>query len=136
MLYNPYRELGGLADWRLVIEPLPAGQYGRCRWSDQTITIRPGLTVAHRRSVLAHELRHAHRGPALRHSMAREEAICDEQAARKLITIEALADTLAWTDSISEAADLLWTTPRMVQVRLDTLHHPAERAYLKRRLET
>lgn len=117
--------------WTFRLAPLPAGVWATTDHVMQTITIRPGLTQAERRSCLAHELEHVERGP--RPSTRREELICDQAAARKLIDLRALGEALAWAHDLDEAAEELWVDCSLLEVRLAHLH-PSERAYLKRRL--
>lgn len=50
-----------------------------------------------------------------------------------LITIRALGDALAWARTRDEAAEELWVDVATLEARLRSLH-PAERAYLNRRL--
>lgn len=132
--YNPWAELARLTDWTLRIAPLPTGQYGECCWHDQVITLAPGMTTAHRRTVLAHELRHVARGPFPAHRRAAEEAACDREAARRLIGLRDLGDALAWSRHPVVVAGELWTTPHMVEVRIGALH-ASERGWLRRRLD-
>lgn len=63
------------------------------------------------------------------HLKAREEQIADEIAARRLITLDDLVDTLLWTDTRtgSETVEELWSNAHMLNVRLRTLPK-AERA--------
>ncbi|MFI5426108.1 hypothetical protein [Aeromicrobium sp. UC242_57] len=91
------------------------------------------MTQAERRSTLTHELIHHERGPCSPGSEDREELIVDREAARRLIDIRKLGETLAWAGSHEEAADELWVDVPTLMTRLAALH-PAERAYLKQRL--
>ncbi|WP_242676731.1 hypothetical protein [Rhodococcus sp. ABRD24] len=102
-------------------------------WIGNTIYIDRRLTQAARRSTIEHEVCHLDRGvlpeePVL---VAREEAIVDELAARKLITIEALVDALRWCQGVASAefADEVWTDRHTLNVRLATLTH-VERAQI------
>ena len=93
------------------------------------------LLQAERRCTIAHELIHLERGPApddpwLR---AREERAVEAEAARRLITLDALADALAWSDRPVEVAEELWVDVQTLDVRVDGLN-PAERAELDTRL--
>ena len=65
---------------------------------------------------------------------AREELAIDKAVAWRLIEIKALGEALAWTQSLDEAAEELWVDKATLLTRLRHLH-PAERAYLTRRLE-
>lgn len=91
------------------------------------------LLQAERRSALAHELEHVHRGPFPRHAKAKEEAAVNAAAARKLVDLHALGEALAWARHESEAAEELWIDVPTLRARLAHLQ-PAERAYLAGRL--
>lgn len=134
MSFHPWRRLREMAEWTLVFAPLPPGMRGRCHWPSKTITLRPGMTQSQRRTTLTHELEHVARGPVRVVYAEAEERRVDQQAARHLITLHALGEALAWSQDIHEVAEELWTTPRMVRVRLQHLH-PSERHYLARRLD-
>lgn len=131
--WNPWRELRAAGD-DLVFKqvPLPSGT---AWWVPRrrTILMQPGLLQVKRRCTLAHELGHralGHSGQCVYGDStrmgARNELAADHWAARKLITIEALADVLVWTDDRDEAADELWVTRRLLDVRLEQIH-PGER---------
>lgn len=99
--------------------------------------MRPGLLQVERRCALAHELGHrtlGHAGcepwhPDAGRQRARMERNADAWAARKLIALEALCDAGRWTYDRDEAADELWVTRHMLDVRLARLH-PVERGRL------
>lgn len=136
MLDHPWRRLRGLPHWDLVWCDLPVGMLGWTDHAGQRILMQRGQTQAQRRSTLCHELEHIERGvrfhgPVLR---AREELFVERAAARRLISIEALGEALAWAHTPAEAADELWVDEPLLMARLRHLH-PAERQYLKRRLE-
>ena len=103
-------------------------------WRSKTITLDRGLLQAERRSTLAHELEHVRRGPVPEWHWAREEAIVEREAARRMIDIRDLGEALAWSHDLHEAADELWVDVELLRARLDSLH-PSERHYLKRRLD-
>jgi hypothetical protein len=105
-------------------------QVGRRIWLSR------GMTQAERRCTLTHELVHRERGPVPRDpaEAAREERIVDEIAARRLITVPALADGLAWTRHPRELAEHLWVDEPTLQTRMATLD-PVEVAQLEHRLE-
>lgn len=109
------------------------GQLGLTDYAARTITLDPDQDQAQRRSTLAHELVHVERGPAPHWCKTREEALCDREAARRLIGIRELGEALAWAHNLAEAADDLWVDDELLRVRLSHLH-PAERHYLRRRL--
>jgi hypothetical protein len=140
-MWHPWRELRGLPEVILDITPdLPSGN---AWWSPahEVILMRKGLLQVERRCALAHELGHrslGHSGqcdyPDAPRQAARSELHADRWAARRLIELEQLADVSRWANCRGEAADELWVTPHLLGVRLDSLH-PAERGWLKRRLE-
>lgn len=105
-------------------------QVGRRIWLSR------GMTQAERRCTLTHELVHRERGPVPCDpaEAAREERIVDEIAARRLITVPALADGLAWTRHPRELAEHLWVDEPTLQTRMATLD-PVEVAQLEHRLE-
>lgn len=117
------------------MRPLPPGQWGETCWGTRTVTIDCRLGQAQRRSALTHELVHAMRGPAPDEPVlaAREESAVEDAAARLLIDIHDLGEALAWAHDVDEAADELWVDCETLLIRLEHLH-PAERAYLTRRL--
>lgn len=92
------------------------------------------LLQAERRSALAHELEHVHRGPFPRHARAKEEAAVNAAAARKLVDLHALGEALAWARHESEAAEELWVDVPTLRARLAHLY-PAELRYLRGRLD-
>lgn len=85
------------------------------------IWIGHGLTQAERRSTLAHELIHAERGdePCVSgwHE-DKQERLVSELAARQLITLDKLAEALAWSQDETELAEELWVDVDTVQARL------------------
>lgn len=137
-MYHPWRALRHLGDeWTLVWAPLAGvvDKLGRTNWHDRTITLDPDQDQAQRRSTLAHELVHVERGPIGNvHYRPREERLVDAVAARRLIGIRDLGEALAWAHNLAEAADELWVDESMLRARLEHLH-PAERHYLRRRLQ-
>ena len=132
MTFHPWRCLRELTDvevvWKDVEEEL--GCYDYCA---RRITMDSTQTQAERRSTLAHELMHIERGPFPDEQREREELIVEREAARLLIEIKPLAEAMAWSTDMHEIADELWVDEMMLRSRLHNLH-PAERAYLHRRL--
>lgn len=139
MRYSPWRHLRKLThldllwtDDEKILEDAAGWYYAEL----DTIVLDSRLTQVERRSVLCHELAHALRRdepcghPALD---AVQELRADQWAARKLIDLHALGEALAWASSLGEAADELWVTRDLLDVRLAHLH-PSERGYLKSRL--
>lgn len=102
-------------------------------WTTQGIFLDRSLDQCGRRVTLTHELAHYERGPAPMVPWwdVREEAIVDQIVARRLITLEALADALAWCGGIpgAECAEELWVDQHTLTVRMRTLSME-ERAWL------
>ena len=117
-MYHPWRELRRLSDWSLTIAALPPGHRGCTHWGDRAITLRPGMTQAERRCVLAHELTHVERGVFLRGWRDQEEHRVRVSAARRLIGIEELEQVLRWSRDWREVADELWVTVDTLRVRV------------------
>lgn len=134
-MYHPWRALRHLTDWTLIVADLGDRLLGRTCHTTRTITLNTGLLQVERRSTIAHELEHVHRGPVPRCPMlaAREEAVVDQGAARALVTLDALVSALQWSRELHEIADELWVDPATVRTRMEHLH-PSERAYIKREL--
>lgn len=107
-------------------------------WTDfhTTISVRRGMDQARRRSAILHEVLHVERGPVPLSLAGREELRIWKEAARLLLPdLEPIADALIWTEhDVEAAADELWVCPDTLRVRLKYLH-PAERGWLKARLE-
>lgn len=114
---------------------LPPGLMGSTCHRRRVITLDLRLSQAERRCTIAHELEHVERGPMPADPIlaAREEEAIDRAVARRLVTIRALGDALAWARTRDEAAEELWVDVATLEARLRSLH-PAERAYLNRRL--
>lgn len=135
--YSPWRHLRSLVNIQLdftdddvLLDGADARYYATV---DRMLMDKRIDTQVERRSVIAHELGHA-----LRRDLPcgddrldeRQECAVDQWAARKLITLDALADALRWSDNPTEVADCLWVTERLLQVRLDHLH-PSEWSWLR-----
>lgn len=140
MGYSPWRHLSRLSHINL-------------RWTDDDgelddafawyyvetdeIVMDSRLNQRERRCVLGHELAHAisrDRPSGVEVLDAIQELHADRWAARRLIDVRALGEALAWSEDLEEVAEELWVTRDLLDVRLAHLH-PAERAYLIRRLE-
>lgn len=104
----------------------------------QTILIRHGLRGPQWLSTIVHEALHAQRGDVGCSDSAvgaRQEARCDRDAARLLINIDDLAEAAAaFAGDGHRIADELGVDYETVANRVKHLH-PAERHYLRRRLE-
>ena len=130
-MFHPWRVLRSHAYVTLLRHD--SGPAGFTRFPEATISLRRDLTQVERRCTLTHELQHVIRGPFLEHNRAKEEAAVERASARLLIGVRELGEALAWAHNPHEAADELWVDVATLRARLDHLH-PAERAYLKRRL--
>lgn len=108
---------------------------GETCWPASTVTIDPTYPPPAQRCTLAHELIHVERGPVLDEPVltAREELAVEKETARRLIDVRDLGEAMAESDQLGHVAELLHVDPDTLTVRLTHLH-PAERAYLKRRL--
>ncbi|WP_207842573.1 hypothetical protein [Williamsia soli] len=96
------------------------------------------LTQAERRCTLTHELVHVERGPLPEGLVAvrREEAIVNDIATRRLITIEQLVDAFRWHrhGSAEQLAEELWVDVPTFTFRMNALT-PIEVAELENRLD-
>ena len=123
--------------WRLAHAHLPGAQVGDTCWPAQLVTIDPRTPPAVQRCTLAHEIVHIERGPSPgRPFDAAEELAVEKATARRLIDVRDLGEALAESEpgAICHVAELLHVDPDTLAVRLAHLH-PAERAYLLRRLD-
>ena len=125
---------GGVpAGWR--VEWQPVRRLGECRWADRVIVLADRLSEWMLPVVLVHEVVHAERGPSPRWARVREEETVRQETARRLIDVRALGEALAarpWDPA--GVAEELGAPVDVVLARLRGLH-PAELAYLARRLE-
>ena len=135
-MHHPWRLLRAMPEWTLLFEPLDDGKLGRTDYDAKTITLDPDQLQRQRRCTIDHEIRHVERGPAARGSWwrARDEAATDQESARRLVTIEDLAEALAWSHNLPELAEELHVDEATVLVRLRHLH-PSEQGYLRTRVE-
>lgn len=133
---HPWRRLRDLGGWLLGWAHLPGDLRGLTYYGARVIVLDSRLLQAERRCTIAHELEHVERGPTPTDPVirAREEAAIDRAVARRLIDIHDLGEALAWSFNTDEAAEELWVDRHTLETRIHHLH-PAERAYLRRRLE-
>lgn len=106
-------------------------------WSRDEIVMDSRLNQRERRSVLGHEIAHAihrDRPSGVEVIDLIQEVHADRWASRRLIEIRALGEALAWSQNLDEVAEEMWVTRDLLDTRLQHLH-PAERAYLLRRLQ-
>lgn len=134
-MYHPWRQLRDLPSWDLVWCELPGDVLAVTEFRSRQVLVDPRLLQAERRSTIAHELVHIERGPTLARPWweAREERVVDQIAARRLISVRALGEALAWSEHMCEVAEELWVDEAMVRARLEALTE-GERAYLAERL--
>lgn len=101
----------------------------------KVILINNAHTWAAKRSSLAHAVAHLDLGheQAAGYFEKREEADADQMAARRLITLDDLAEALCWTREYAEIAEELVVDVTMLKVRERHLH-VAERHYLRRQV--
>lgn len=130
---HPWRRLRELA--HIELRWHDGGDKGATLFEENAISLRRGMTQAERRSTILHECLHVERGPVLSTLAGREELRVERETARLLLPdVAAIGEALAWARDLSEAADDLWVDEQLLRCRLMNLH-PAERGYLRRRLE-
>ncbi len=128
--------------WRLLheaehvlLEWHDGGPMGRAHFATDTISIRRGLSWAERRCTVVHELLHLRRGVPSHGWSAQDEQRVRRETARILLPdVHVLGEALAWALDEHEAADELGVDVPVLRCRMNNLH-PAERGYLKTRLE-
>lgn len=131
-MFHPWRALRALAHVTLVWHE--GGPAGWTHFPTATISLRRGMTLAERRSTIAHEIEHITRGPAQVGYERREELAVCRAAAKRLITFEALVDAMVWSGDEYELAAELWVDVGTVRDRLRSLS-PWESAEISRRME-
>ena len=140
--YSPWGELASLPQVELRREPPSQGRLGEYVLGGGIsggglIRLLPALPRRQARSVLCHELRHHEfkdTGVACGKARAVQEVRADVHAARLLVDVYDLADAMVMhARHASAVAVELRVSLDTVQVRTKHLH-PAERAYLKRRM--
>lgn len=139
--YSPWKHLASMPAVLIDYVDLPSGH---AWWSPahQVILMARGLTSSQRRCALAHELAHIDLGhvgvddyPDADRQDGRLHADADRLAARRLIDIHRLADiATAYPDDPHRVAEELDVDYETLAARVRWLH-PAERHYLRRRLE-
>lgn len=132
MVFHPWRGLRNLSEVALRWQDRD-DEMGHVDYSPPCVTITIGMTQAERRCTLTHELVHLERGQCPPGDEDREELIVEREAARRLIDIRKLGETLAWAPHEEDAAEELWVDVPTLQARLAGLH-PSERHYLRDRL--
>ncbi len=132
---NPWARLRVSPGVTLRVAPLPDGQHAEVHYPSLTITIAAGLKQRERNAALMHEVVHLERGSVHSADTEREEQVVCEETARRLIPLTALTDALRWTRDLHQLAIELHCTVDVVSTRLATMHHPAERAAVRRVLD-
>lgn len=123
-MYHPCRLLRSRPHLRLAFVDLPFDTNGLIR-SDGTLLLARDLLQVERRCTLMHELVHDEWG--IPHGVDRaEERRVEQESAHRLIPLERLIDVARWATSVDEAAEELWVTVDLLEVRLAHLH-PSER---------
>jgi hypothetical protein len=92
------------------VAPLGHGLMGLWDESTRTLWLDARLSATERRCTLVHELIHAERGDVPCEDAAldaRQERRVEQEAARRLIPLGALVDSLRWTAQVDELAELL-----------------------------
>jgi hypothetical protein len=140
--FDPYDALARLPGVTVVTSRLPAGEMGCYDHTTATVHLGLGLTAAEERSTAAHEAVHAERGDCCLEGVgpdgtrldARQELQVHRIAANRLVTLDALADALAGTHALEEAAEELAVDEDTLWLRLESLTS-AEKTYLQQRIE-
>jgi hypothetical protein len=118
---------------RIVTTRLPDHLYGCYDAHSDTIWVDDRLTPAERRCTLTHEHIHAERGDtalADRVLEAKQERAVHQEAARRLVSVDDLAEALKWAVDAREIAACLDVDLPTLQARLDLLNE-YESAYLR-----
>lgn len=133
---HPWRRFRALVDWTLLWVDLPDGMLGFTHHPTKTVVLALGMNQAERRCTIAHETEHILAGPPAPGLEGRDELRARRNAAQALLPdIRAIGDAMAWSQGcLHQAADELWVDVDTLRDRLRFLSHPAERAYLRRRL--
>jgi hypothetical protein len=133
--YDPWLALAEFHRARVVFGDLPPRRRGEVDFKTQVITLHRRLDPTAQRCTLAHELVHLERGPVVTWCVPREERAVAAIAARRLVSIEALADAMRWSQDERSLAEELAVDVRTVRVRLRYLDD-TERALLRSRVGT
>lgn len=132
--WHPWRTLRGLPHITCETDvDLPDDTIALAYFTSDRIEIGKGLLQSERRSALTHELIHLERGPVAPAYAELEERTVDDEAARRLISVDALIDALLWSSNEAELAEELWVGEDMIRVRLAGLY-PDEKDLIEDRL--
>jgi Zn-dependent peptidase ImmA (M78 family) len=136
--YNPWAHVQDMADVLVAVDHL---EHADAYWEpdERVILLDRRLTQRQRRSRLAHELAHmeagdecCEHGPDGHRLAMRQERRANDTAARRLITIGALAEALLWACDVDELAEDLHVDEDTVRARIDGLTED-ELEYIRRR---
>lgn len=135
MQYDPWRHIAtDYPEWVVREWTFPDGhRWGLTEHPTRTVWIDKRLDLASERCTLAHELVHVERGPFPEHLREKEEAICDDIAARRLMPLIVLAEAMAWARDQAELRRVLEVDPPMLDARMSGLT-PWERELLDRHM--
>src|SRR4051812_23963113 len=96
--YDPWHALAAeFRQARVVYDDLPPRRRGEVDFRTHTITLQRRLDPTAQRCTLAHELVHLERGPVVMWHAPREERAVAAIAARRLVSIDSLAEALRWS---------------------------------------
>ncbi|WP_422934946.1 ImmA/IrrE family metallo-endopeptidase [Sinomonas sp. P47F7] len=118
-MHGAWGILRGIADISLFFVTFPDGLLG-CTDGMSRIWLDKRLNSIEQRCTAMHELIHIENGHTGCQG-ARVERRVREEAARRLIPLDQLAEALAWTQSPAELADELHVTQQVIGDRLDGL---------------
>lgn len=135
MRYSPWAEVTAL-DVLVVFRVLPSGHGWWCP-EDRVIVLDERLSPIERLCTLAHEVQHVLAddsgcGQGMEWFDQRQETRADEAAARKLITVQQLADVELFGKTLAEVAERLWVDVPTLDVRRGLLTDD-EKALINRR---
>lgn len=128
--YSPWDHVRQMPEVLVAYDQL---DYADAYWEPEhrVILLDSRLGQAERRCRLAHELAHVERGdeclthgPDADRLARRQERSADEIAARRLISLDQLADVLCWAWHTGEIAEALHVDEDTVCVRILTLTDP------------
>jgi hypothetical protein len=128
---HPWRAIRNRPEITVQWKRMP-GRLGEWCERTATMTLNPDQSQRQRRCTAAHELVHAERGHVGPCSGAVERQVHAE-AARRLITEEALVDALLWSQDEHDLAEQIWCDVATVRARLDGLTD-VEKARIEQRI--
>jgi hypothetical protein len=131
MSWHPWRAIRHLDDVTVRWERRD-GLLGSWDAATRTMTFHPDQSQRQRRCTAAHEVVHVERGD-VGHCTPGLERRVEEEAARRLVSLAALADALLWCVDEWELAEDLWVDQATVRARLDSLT-AWEQAYVEDRM--